>query len=145
MNAVRLRSASQEDLKTIATLLTEAGLPTAGVEEHVRSFVLAEQGKECLGVGGLETYGSVALLRSLAVCRQERNTGIGTTLLEQLMTNAHSRGALRLILLTTTAEHYFARKGFVRIERSSLSGPITASKEFTGACPSSAVCMELTL
>jgi len=87
----------------------------------------------------------VALLRSLAVRQQERNIGIGATLLEQLMTNAHSRGVLRLVLLTTTAEHYFVRKGFVRIDRSALSGPITGSKEFTGACPSTAVCMELSI
>ncbi len=145
MKAVRLRSAQPEDLDTVTTLLTEAGLPTAGVSDHLGGFLLAEREKESVGVGGLEIYGDVALLRSLAVRQQERNSGIGATLLEQLMTNAHSRGAMRLILLTTTAEHYFARKGFIRIDRSSLSGPIAGSKEFTGACPSSAVCMELRL
>jgi amino-acid N-acetyltransferase len=145
MNAVRLRTATPEDLEMVTTFLTAAGLPAAGVAEHLRDFLLAEQGKECVGVGGLEIYGEVALLRSLAVRPQERNSGIGATLLEQLMTNAHSLGVLRLVLLTTTAERFFVRKGFVRIDRSTLSGPITGSKEFTGACPSSAVCMELTL
>ena len=145
MNIVRLRNAGPADLETVTTFLTEAGLPTAGVAEHLSFFLLAERGKECVGVGGLENYGDVALLRSLAVRQQERNSGIGATLLEQLMTNAHSRGIMRLVLLTTTAEHYFVRKGFVRIDRSTLSGPITGSKEFTGACPSSAVCMELRL
>ena len=145
MNAVRLRNAVPEDLKMVTAFLTAAGLPAAGVVEHLGSFLIAEKGKECVGVGGLEIYGHVALLRSLAVRQQERNSGIGATLLEQLMTNAHSRGVLRLVLLTTTAEHYFVRKGFVRIDRSALSGPITGSKEFTGACPSTAVCMVLRL
>jgi amino-acid N-acetyltransferase len=145
MNAVRLRSARWEDLDTITTLLAESGLPTAGVSDHLGSFLLAQREEECVGVGGLEIYGDVALLRSLAVRQQERTSGIGATLLEQLMTNAHSKGVQRLILLTTTAESYFDRKGFIRIDRSTLSGPITDSKEFTGACPSSAVCMELRL
>jgi amino-acid N-acetyltransferase len=145
MNAVRLRSARREDLDTITILLAESGLPTAGVSDHLGSFLLAEREDECVGVGGLEIYGDVALLRSVAVRQQERNTGIGATLLEQLMTNAHSKGVLRLILLTTTAESYFARKGFFRIDRSALTGPITGSKEFTGACPSGAVCMALSL
>jgi amino-acid N-acetyltransferase len=145
MNTVRLRNAGPEDLEMVITFLTAAGLPAAGVAEHLRSFLIAEKRKACVGVGGLEIYGDVALLRSLAVCQEERNSGIGVTLLEQLMTNAHSRGIVRLVLLTTTAEHYFLRKGFVRIDRSALSGPITGSKEFTGACPSTAVCMELRL
>ena len=145
MNAVRVRNAGPEDLEMVTAFLTAAGLPAAGVAEHLGSFLIAEKGKECVGVGGLEIYGDVALLRSLAVRQQERHSGIGATLLEQLMTNAHSRGVIRLVLLTTTAEHYFVRKGFVRIDRSTLSGPITGSKEFTGACPSTAVCMELSI
>jgi amino-acid N-acetyltransferase len=145
VSAVRLRNAVPEDLEMVTAFLTAAGLPAAGVAEHLGSFLIAEKDKECVGVGGLEIYGDVALLRSLAVRQQERNIGIGATLLEQLMTNAHSRGVLRLVLLTTTAEHYFVRKGFVRIDRSALSGPITGSKEFTGACPSTAVCMELSI
>ena len=145
MNTVRMRNARPEDLEMVTSFLAAAGLPAAGVAEHLGSFLIAEKGKACVGVGGLEIYGDVALLRSLAVCQEERNSGIGATLLEQLMTNAHSRGVLRLVLLTTTAEHYFLRKGFVRIDRSALSGPITGSKELTGACPSAAVCMELTI
>jgi amino-acid N-acetyltransferase len=145
VSAVRLRNAVPEDLEMVTAFLTAAGLPAAGVAEHLGSFLIAEKDKKCVGVGGLEIYGDVALLRSLAVRQQERNIGIGATLLEQLMTNAHSRGVLRLVLLTTTAEHYFVRKGFVRIDRSALSGPITGSRELTGACPSTAVCMELSI
>jgi amino-acid N-acetyltransferase len=79
------------------------------------------------------------------VTPSNRNRGLGTLLYNALLEYAKKRGVKRLVLLTNTAEEYFHRKGFVRIDRASLSGPLTTSAEFTGACPSSAVCMELTL
>jgi amino-acid N-acetyltransferase len=54
---------------------------------------------------------------------------------------AKELGAQHVALLTTTADVYFEKKGFRRIDRSTLTGPVTQSVEFTSACPSSAVCM----
>ena len=51
----------------------------------------------------------------------------------------------RLDLLTTTAGSYFASRGFHRVERDSITGGLRESAEFRGACPDSAVCMEMTL
>jgi amino-acid N-acetyltransferase len=49
------------------------------------------------------------------------------------------------VLLTNTAEGFFARKGFRRIDQKSVTGAVTSSVEFTGACPAHAACMELCL
>lgn len=44
-------------------------------------------------------------------------------------------------LLTTTAERYFPKFGFERIERHDVPASVQASTEFRSACPASAVVM----
>ena len=46
-----------------------------------------------------------------------------------------------LYLLTTTAERYFPKFGFERIERAEVPLSVQTSIEFTSACPSSATVM----
>ena len=43
------------------------------------------------------------------------------------------------------AEAYFAARGFRNVARSTIKGALGHSAEFTGACPESALCMELVL
>jgi amino-acid N-acetyltransferase len=145
MSKVRIRSASKTDYDAVAELLQAALLPTQGVAEHFRHFLVAENEKGIIGAIGLELYADTALLRSAVVHSSLRSKGIGSLLYNQLIENAKSLGISRIILLTETAEGYFSRKGFKKIEARTVSGPITTSVEFTGACPSTAVCMELVL
>ncbi|HVN47259.1 MAG TPA: arsenic resistance N-acetyltransferase ArsN2, partial [Bacteroidota bacterium] len=105
------------------------------------AFLVAEVDKKIVGAAGLELYNDIALLRSVVVEKSLRNSGIGSTLYDAIVQLAGTKNIRCLILLTTTADKYFERKGFVRIERSTLTGPITQSVEFTPACPSSAICM----
>ena len=145
MNDIKIRKAAAADLKNVEQLLRSASLPTRGVEEFFQDFLVAENRNGIVGAIGLEVYGNTALLRSAVVHPTEQNKGLGTLLYNQLLESAKAQGVRRLILLTDTAEKYFARKGFRKIDAKSVSGPITTSVEFTGACPSSAVCMELIL
>ena len=56
------------DLAAVRELLAVAGLPTADLTAASRAeFWGCEAGQELAGAIGLEPYGSVALLRSLAV------------------------------------------------------------------------------
>jgi amino-acid N-acetyltransferase len=50
-----------------------------------------------------------------------------------------------MYLLTTTAERYFPKFGFERIERRDVPETVQASVEFTSACPASAVVMRKSL
>ena len=145
MNSVRIRNASEADYDAVAALLEAASLPTEGVAEHLRHFLVAENGDGIVGAIGLEVYGDTAFLRSAVVQPTQQSKGIGGLLYNQLIDNAKVLGISRLILLTDTAEKYFGRKGFRKIDAQSVTGPITTSVEFTGACPSHAVCMELVL
>jgi amino-acid N-acetyltransferase len=140
-----IRRAQSSDFTQITQLLESDALPLDGVPHHLDNFLVADLDGKVVGTIGLEIYGENALLRSAVVTPSNRNRGLGTLLYNALLEYAKKRGVKRLVLLTNTAEEYFRRKGFVRIDRASLTGPVTTSAEFTGACPSSAVCMELTL
>lgn len=137
-----IRPAQARDLPVILQLLRDANLPIQGVSEHLDTFLVAQDDSDVVGAVGLELYGDIGLLRSAVVHESHRSSGIGTLLYERLREFASSKGVRRLVLLTTTAEKYFARKGFTIIEPQNLTGSILTSSEFTGACPSTAVCME---
>ncbi len=142
---IRVRLASPQDLPFIIALLNSENLPILGVADHLETFFVAEDENTIAGAIGLERYGETALLRSAVVDRSRRNAGIGGKLYERLVEFARASGIKRLVLLTNTAEEYFRRKGFITIPQSSVTGPVTSSVEFSGACPSHAACMELML
>ncbi len=98
-----------------------------------------------MGCIGLEAYGDVALLRSLAATSAVRGSGVGRRLVEGLIVGARSDGVSILYLLTTTADEYFPRFGFERITRGEIDERLQASEELRGACPDTAICMRLEL
>ena len=142
---ITVRQAAANDLEKVKSMLQDGGLPILGVAEHFDSFLVAERDNGLVGAIGLESYGDTGLLRSAIVDKQLRGTGIGSILFEHLIAEARSRGIRKLVLLTNTAEGYFAARGFRVIDRGTLTGAVTRSVEFTEACPSHAVCMEMSL
>lgn len=138
---MRIREATHLDLDAVESLLTASDLPLDGVKENFSSFVVAEDDGEIAGAIGLEKFGSVALLRSAVVSPAHRGSGIGRRLVEQVLEQASDEGIEELFLLTTTAEHYFPRFGFIPTARSTVPPAVKASAEFQGACPDSAVVM----
>lgn len=63
------------------------------------------------GVVGLEVYGKVALLRSLAVSATSRGNGYGKDLVARAERYAQSLGVTEIYLLTTTAATFFEQLG----------------------------------
>lgn len=129
----------------VEALLAEAGLPTAGVDESIDRFVVARAEGRLVGVAGLEVHGREGVLRSVAVDASWRGRGLGDRLTAAALGAARSGGLERVYLLTTTAERYFPRHGFRRVEREDPSPEVQQSVEFREACPASAVTMVLDL
>ena len=142
MNSTFIRRATLQDLQGIKELLEEASLPTLGIEQHAKHFIVADSGAAIVGAIGLEVYGETALLRSAVVTREEQGKGIGSLLFDFNLEEARRLGVRRLLLLTNTAEKYFEKKGFHKIDQAGVTGAVTTSVGFSGACPAHAACME---
>ncbi|MBX2992090.1 MAG: GNAT family N-acetyltransferase [Bacteroidetes bacterium] len=140
-----IRKTVQADYDSVTRLLESASLPTLGVADHFSNFLVAENGSGIVGAIGLEVYDDTGLLRSAVVDSSLQNKGVGSLLYNNLIEHAKQLGVRRLILLTITAEKYFEKKGFRKINPDSVAGPIRQSVEFSGVCPSHAACMELIL
>lgn len=140
-----MRQARTEDLPQVLQLLKEAGLPLEGVAQHLGNFLLEFDGEKLTGCAGLEVWGQAGLLRSVAVHPEYRSRGIAGRLVRALLEQARRRGLKSVSLLTTTAQDYFPRFGFVGVERAELPAALHASEEFRGACPDSAAALHLTL
>lgn len=138
----RLRTATPRDRNVALTLIREANLPLEGVEDSFPAgYIVGETGERVIAVAGMEKYGSFGLLRSLAVSPDWRRLGIGKALTDRLLALAWTMNLEAVYLLTTTAQAYFAGKGFQRVDREDVPAEIQASVEFAGACPTSAICM----
>jgi amino-acid N-acetyltransferase len=133
-----VRSAIAGDWEIIADLLREAALPLDGAREHLDHFVVGTINGQIVCAGGLEIYGSDALLRSVVVAERFRGMKYGLALMVKIMQLANERGVVRLFLLTTTAASYFGTLGFVPASRDEVPEAVKQSREFQGACPASA-------
>ncbi len=139
----RIRHTRPADELSIQRLLALSELPHEDISRHLETFLVAEVGGSPVAVVGLESCGDrTGLLRSLAVAPELRSEGLGTELCERIMADARRAGIERLYLLTTTAERFFARLGFVPVERTLVPGSVQATLEFKTLCPASAICME---
>ena len=139
--ALTLERADEDALDYVEALLEENGLPSADVRSKPGCFYVASEGDERVGVGGIESYGSDGLLRSVVVERPARGQGLGTALCDRLEAVAREDGVGTLYLLTTTARELFADHGYVEIDRSLAPEAIRETTEFADLCPEAAVCM----
>lgn len=142
---IEITPATADDLPRIKELLLENKLPTAGIEDHWRTFVVARAGDKVVGCGGSEAYQFAALIRSVAVDNAYRSQGIGRRLVRQLLDRLASRGIREFYLLTETAEAYFKKRGFKTIDRDEVHPQLLSSRELQGACSDTAICMRLVM
>ena len=104
---------------------------------------MAREGRDgaVVGSAALELYGASALLRSVAVQRDRRGRGLGRRLTGAALDLARRCGAVRVYLLTETADDFFPRFGFSPVARREVPPSVRGSVEFVSACPESARAM----
>jgi amino-acid N-acetyltransferase len=130
-----VRPAEADDL---FRLLEENHLPLDGLEDHLKTTLVARREGKIVGSAALELYPDGALLRSVAVSQELQGQGLGSELMGAALRLAQDLQTPAIYLLTTTAERYFPKFGFERIERDDVPATVRTSVEFTSACPSSA-------
>ena len=136
-----IEPARRDDLAAVLRLLQDSRLPTDGLAEHLATAFVARDGADIVGSVALEVYPDGALLRSVAVARQRQRLGLGQQLTDAAIALARTLNVPALYLLTTTADRYFPKFGFDRVERDDVPAGVRTSIEFTSACPSSATVM----
>lgn len=127
-------------------LLAQCGLPVADIAPGAGQEFFGIRGADGLdGAVGIERYGTVGLLRSLAVRSDQRRRGLGRALVAFVEQYAASRGISSLFLLTTSAADFFTRLGYGIAVRDEAPPGIRETAQYSGLCPASSVFMSKTI
>src|SRR5574343_639036 len=124
----------------LIALLKECALPVGDISSacSTQFFGIRVDGA-LAAVVGLQLYNHVGLLRSLAVVPSLRGLGLAKLLVSFAESYAASKGIDELFLLTTTAEQFFLKLGYVPASRATAPTVIQATSEFAELCPASSV------
>jgi amino-acid N-acetyltransferase len=136
-----LRAGTRGDTAGIRALLESAGLPTDDLLAADPQFIVACDDDRVIATGALQSFGSSALLRSLAVAPDLRGAGLGRTIVRDLERLARAARIEQLFLLTQTAQRFFEHQGYRVIDRQAVPKDVQSSAEFRSLCPASAICM----
>ncbi|MFN4257048.1 MAG: arsenic resistance N-acetyltransferase ArsN2 [Saprospiraceae bacterium] len=135
--------AQSTDFQKVAAFLAAAKLPTSDLPAGLPHFFVALEGGELAATAGVEIFGEIALLRSVAVAPAQRGSGLGAAILRTTIAHAQAKGATSIWLITDSAAGYFEKHGFRAVERSAAPPEIAGTAQFAGLCPSSAVVMKM--
>jgi amino-acid N-acetyltransferase len=139
------KRATAADWLAVRDLLVRANLPVDGAEKAFETGLVAVEDDRVVGCAAIETYNGTALLRSVAVTPDRRGSGVGTSLVQAAEALARTTRSKEMILLTETAEPWFGRLGYERMERHAAPADVAASVEFSTACSESAIAMRRSL
>lgn len=122
-----LRKARLSDVPALFKLIhryaeEEVMLPRALPElyENIWEFTVAEKDDQLAACGALRLYNEeVAEIRSLCVDPQQKTSGLGRAVTNQLMHEAGDLGLRRVFALTVVPE-FFSKMGFYPVERGVL-------------------------
>lgn len=137
---MKIERLTTEQLHEAKNLLQKNNLPIEDIHTNTHLFGTYDNAT-LVGIAGVELQGAQGLIRSVCVDESYRSKGMAELLTEHIEQYAKQNGADTLYLLTTTAENYFKRKGFIKIERTSVPQAIRQTSEFSSVCPSSATVM----
>lgn len=140
-----IERAQRADLASVLALLERHGLPIDGASGIEDALLVARLNGKVVGAAGLELYADGALLRSVVVDASVQGQGLGQRLTEAALALARAHQAPTVFLLTTTADAFFPRFGFERINRDEVPESVRESVEFQSACPASAIVMRKSL
>jgi amino-acid N-acetyltransferase len=136
-----IKQLHSDELDQIRNLLLAENLPTEDLTIAPLLVYGMEVNGQLLAIGALENYGTYALLRSVAVAKNNQKQGIGKQLVTFLENQARKLNIEGLYLLTTTADRYFRQLKYHEIKREDFPMELQSSAEFSHLCPASAFCL----
>jgi amino-acid N-acetyltransferase len=131
-----------DDYDAVSSLLINSKLQISDLTpEALTHFLGIREEATITAVGGIEVYGPVALLRSIAVAGSSKGQGYGLQIVHALEAGARRTGIETLYLLTESADAFFARLGYRHTARDDVPAAIRTTAQFSALCPESAACM----
>jgi len=140
-SAIKILPAEHDDFHVIRSALQQNKLIYSDLDSRLPHFFKATSNQTLSGCIGLEIYGSHGLLRSLWVAPAFRNQGLAQNLVNTLEVYATGLNLQNLYLLTETAETFFSKRGYQRLDRLAAPEALKGSAEFKSLCPDSAALM----
>jgi arsenate reductase (glutaredoxin) len=126
----------------VGAALAKAGLPADDIgDPYVLLWRFETYEDVPVGFGGLEIYGSDALLRSVVTLPPVRQVGMGAAIVATLEAEAQARRCRAIYLLTTSEADFFGRLGYKPCARAEVPDAIRASRQFAVLCPPTATVM----
>lgn len=142
---VDIIKASDEGLESVYSLLKLVDLPIEGAADNFRNFLVAWERNQLQGCAGIEIYGDVGLIRSVAVHPSFQGQGLGRKLVETIQRFSIEKGLREIYSLTETAEEFFLKQNYIVIPRNEVDFKVKQSIEFISLYPVFAACMVKTL
>ena len=126
----------------VKAALVKAALPADDVDDpHVLLWRFETLDAIPVGFGGLEVFGSDALLRSLVTLPPLRQTGMGAAMVAMLEIEARALKCRAIYLLTGSDTRFFARLGYAACAHDGVPAEVRASRQFAALCPPTAKAM----
>jgi amino-acid N-acetyltransferase len=143
MNTIHIERAEGKHLSAVLDLIHRVGLPADGVPQHFSDFHVALDHDTVIACAGIEHYGDLALLRSVAVHPDVQRGSVGSALVSRVLSDARAQDVREVVLLTTTAKEFFMLKhGFDLTDRQAYESRLAQSPEWTLPRCSSAVVLK---
>jgi N-acetylglutamate synthase-like GNAT family acetyltransferase len=126
----------------VKAALVKAALPADDVDDpRVLLWRFETLDAIPVGFGGLEVFGSDALLRSLVTLPPLRQTGMGAAMVAVLEIEARALKCRAIYLLTGSDTRFFARLGYAACPRGNVPSAVRGSRQFAALCPPTAKAM----
>lgn len=136
---------NESEFESFRKSVQYAGLPHQDLNYNTQILIGYYDNHELVGTGGLEILDRFALLRSVSVSENHRNKNIGKQITSDIVANAKQSNLDAVYLLTETAQDYFQKLGFEKVERESIPHEVKSTSEFAHGCPASAIAMVMKL
>jgi amino-acid N-acetyltransferase len=114
----------------LKSALSKAGLPADDLGKSSALFWRFETPQDVpVGFGGLEIFGTDALLRSIVILPVLRRSGFGRAIVAAIEQEAQAHNCRALYLVTSDAE-FFSRQGYDPCGRDAVPATVRESGEF---------------
>lgn len=141
MSSISINHAQTKDFEPIINLLHQYNLVIQDINLSRQYFIVLNDGDKTCACGAIEFYQPYGLIRSVAVTPDNAKRGYASKIISKLEKVASSNEITELYLLTETAESFFTKLGFKKIDRELAPDTIKQTNQFSELCPMTATVM----